>query len=308
MREEDWTGISVFVAAAEAGSFATAARRLNLSRSAVGKAIGRLEERLGARLFQRTTRSLALTGEGQFFFERCLRALAELRAGSAMLESGRGEAVGRLRVSAPALFGRRCVAPILVELVRKHPRLEIEMSFTDRSVDLIEESYDLVVRNGPLGTGSGFIARRVAHQAMVVCASPAYLEILGDVPSIDSLPRHDGIVYLKRGRIRRWIFPTPNGPPLEIEPNHRLRFDDLGAIADAAAAGMGLAWLPRWLVEDRLSNGELTLVLERQPQLIFDTHALWPEAPHLPHRVRVAIDALAAELPGRVSLPSEAAG
>ena len=142
--------LPVFVAAAEAGGFATAAARLHLSRSAVGKAVARLEGRLGTRLFHRTTRVLALTEDGAAFLDHGRRALAELQAGRAMLESGRREASGRLRVSMPVLFGRQCVAPVLIRLADAHPKLELDLNFSDRSADLVEDGFDLAIRNGAL--------------------------------------------------------------------------------------------------------------------------------------------------------------
>src|SRR5882757_11056332 len=124
------TGVGIFVETVEAGGFSAAATRLNLSRSAVGKTVARLEQRLGVRLFHRTTRSQSLTEDGQAFYERCLKALEEIRQGEAMLESGRREVAGRLRVSMPVLFGRRCAAPLLVGLARRHPKLELELNFS----------------------------------------------------------------------------------------------------------------------------------------------------------------------------------
>src|SRR5262245_57280513 len=132
-------GILPFVEAAESGSFAAAATRLSLSRSAVAKSIARLEERLGARLFHRTTRTQTLTEAGQVFYERCTRALAELDAAEAVLDSGRRIPTGCLRVSVPVLFGRNCVAPVLLSVAMKFPQLRLEVSFTDRVVDLIDD-------------------------------------------------------------------------------------------------------------------------------------------------------------------------
>jgi DNA-binding transcriptional LysR family regulator len=145
---EEFNDIPAFVAVVEAGSFSDAARRLNLSRSAVGKAVSRLEERVGGRLFYRTTRTLSLTEDGLSFYEYCQRALVELRAGQDLMDSGRTEIRGRLRVSMPVLFGRRCVAPILLRLSAAHPKLELDMHFSDRLVDLVDDGFDLCVRNG----------------------------------------------------------------------------------------------------------------------------------------------------------------
>ncbi len=297
------TGVSVFIEAAEAGGFSAAATRLNLSRSAVGKAVARLEDRLGVRLFHRTTRNQNLTDDGQAFYEHCQRAMAEIRTGESMLESGRREVAGRLRVSMPVVLGRRCVAPILAGLARQHPKLELDLSFSDRPADLLGDRFDLAVRNsplgGPLGDWPGLMARRVCRQRMTVCASPAYLTLRGTPQSIEELRGHDAVAYVRpSGRVRTWLFPIRADLNVEIMPRLRLRLDDLEAIADAAVAGMGLAWLPSWLIRDRINSGELVRVLDGIPGLVFDCHLVWPQAPHLPLRVRFAIDILAAELPG----------
>ncbi|MEJ2816134.1 MULTISPECIES: LysR family transcriptional regulator [unclassified Caulobacter] len=294
---ERLSGIATFVEAVEAGGFAPAAPRLGLTRSAVGKTIARLEARLGVRLFHRTTRSQSLTEDGQMFYERCVRALAELEAAEAALESGRAEPAGRLRVTAPVIFGRHCVAPILLDLVRRHPALELDLSFSDRPADLIEDGFDLAVRNGGLPDRAGLVGRRVAGQRMTVCASPAYLDRHGRPQRLEDIAGHRAVLYGRGDRSRRWLFPTPGGPDREVTPVARIRFDDLEAIAEAAAAGLGLAWLPCWLVREPVASGRLERVLTDLPGLVFDTHLIWPQAPHLPLRVRAAIDALAAELP-----------
>ncbi|WP_062111795.1 LysR family transcriptional regulator [Aureimonas sp. AU40] len=294
-------GLDAFVAAVETGSFAAAAERLHLTRSAVAKTIGRIEARLNVRLFHRTTRSLGLTEDGQVYYERCVRALDELRAGEAALDSGRREAAGRLRVSVPVLFGRRCVAPVLTRLAAEHPRLELELSFSDRQVDLIVDGFDLAIRNGEIGDGTGLMSRTVSLQRMTICASPAYLARCGRPESLGDLAAHQAIVYGRAGRIKAWQFPLADGLR-ELTPPNRLRFDDLEAIADAAEAGYGLAWLPCWLIRDRVRSGALVALLESVPRSVFATHALWPETPHLPLRVRFAIDALAQALPGSAEL------
>jgi DNA-binding transcriptional LysR family regulator len=290
-------GITVFVEAVDAGGFSMAAARLNLSRSAVGKTVARLEARLGVRLFHRTTRSQSLTDDGQAFYERCLRALEEIRAGEATLDSGRQDVSGRLRVSMPVLFGRRCVAPVLIELARQYPQLELDLDFNDRLVNLTEDGFDLVVRNGPLDGGTGLVARRIADQRMTVCASPSYIQIHGAPITVDEIPEHDAIAYARSGQVYSWRFPAADAPPISIRPKARLRLDDLEAMADAAVAGMGLVWLPFWLIRDRVRSGELVRVLDDRPGLVFDVYALWPQTPHLPLRVRIAINTLAEALP-----------
>lgn len=296
-------GISVFVEAVEAGGFSAAAVRLNLSRSSVGKAVARLEARLGVRLFHRTTRSQSLTEDGQTYYEHCLRALETIRTGEAMLESGRRCVSGRLRVSMPVLFGRRCVAPILTDLAHQYPELELDLNFSDLVVNVIEDGFDLVVRNGPLDRSADQLAaRKIARQRLVVCAAPSYLEARGTPKRIEDIGEHETIAYGHAGRIYAWRFPkTEDAPAATIYPKARLRFDDIEAIADAAAKGMGIAWLPYWLVRNHILSGELVPILEDRPGLAIEAHALWPQSRHLPLRIRVAIDALVRELPGAVT-------
>lgn len=294
--------VPVFVAAVEAGGFSAAAATLNLTRSAIGRSVARLERRLGVRLFHRTTRRLTLTEDGQAFFDHCRRALDELKAATAALQSERCEVAGRLRVSMPVLFGRQCVAPILIRLVEAHPRLEIDCNFNDRLVDVIEDGFDLVLRNGPLRDWPGLAGRRVATQHMRVCAAPGYFAEAGRPATLDDLARHRAMLYGRPGRIRSWLFPQPGAAPREIVPPSRMRFDDLGTIRDAAVAGYGLAWLPCWLIRDDVAAGRLATVLDALPAHSFTSHALWPQAPRLPLRLRLAIDALAAELPAATAL------
>lgn len=295
-------GVDAFVAAVDTGSFSAAGARLGLTRSAVAKTVARLEGRLAVRLFHRTTRALSLTEDGQRYYEHCVRALGELRAGRATLESGRREATGRLRVSAPLLFGRRCVAPLLARLAARHPRLELDLALSDRLVDLVEDGFDLAIRNGEIGSGHGLMTRTVGLQRMTVCAAPAYLAVEGTPQGLDDLHRHHAVTYARDGRVRAWEFPLGKGAPVAVTPPSRLRFDDLEAIADAAEAGHGLAWLPCWLIRARVHGGTLVPLLADVPRQVFATHALWPAAPHMPMKLRLALDALAAELPGSAEL------
>ncbi|MBA8879161.1 LysR substrate-binding domain-containing protein [Phyllobacterium myrsinacearum] len=292
-------GVQVFVEAVEAGGFTKAADRLSLSPSAVGKAIARLEERLGVRLFQRTTRTQSLTEDGQQYYERCVRAIEELRAGESLLESGRREVAGKLRVSLPVLFGRYCVAPILRAYARQHPKLELELSFNDRQVDMIADGFDLAVRNGTLGNGTSLRARRLVSQRKVLCTAPAYLAAHGQPHSLADLRDRDTLVYWRNDYALPWRLPDMSGNIVEVPVISRLRFDDLEAIADAAIEGMGLAWLPYWLISNHIRAGNLVELWPDRPSATIESYAVWPAAQHLPLRSRLAIDALASELPKR---------
>ena len=292
--------IAIFVEAAEAGGFSAGAARLHLTRSAVGKAVARLEARLGVRLFHRTTRLQNLTEDGEAFFHHCRRALAEIRAGRAVIETGRQVVSGRLRVSVPLSFGRRCVAPILLALARRHQGLSLEIDFTDRPVDLVDEGFDLAVRSGPIGDSGSLMARLLMRQRMMLVAAPGYLEGRGSPAGLDDLAGHDCIVYRRQGRNEHWRFTDESGSLHELVVDGRIGADDIETITEAALSGFGIAYLPCWLVQDAIDEGRLVRLLasatERQRS---DIHAIWPQAPHLPARVRASIDALVAELPGR---------
>jgi len=291
-------GIQEFVAVVDAGGFSTAAEKLHLSRSAVGKTIARLEARLGVRLCHRTTRSFTLTSDGHTFYEHCLGVLAAIDAGEASVASEKNEPSGRLRLSVPVLFGRRCVAPVIFELARQHPQLRFEVSFTDRPVDLVAEGYDLVVRNAGLPDTADLVARRIARQRMTICAAPSYLAAHGTPATLDDIASHQAILYGQNGNIRSWLFPDGKKGYRTAPVHSRVVFDDLETVADAAADGLGLAWLPYWLIDDRVSEGKLVRVLADVESMVFDTHAVWPKAPFMPTRIRILIDTLAERLPG----------
>ncbi|WP_136619102.1 MULTISPECIES: LysR family transcriptional regulator [Mesorhizobium] len=290
--------MAVFVRAADLGSFAAAAVALDLSGPMVGKHVRFLEERLGVRLLNRTTRKQSLTDFGRAYYERCRVVLAEAEAADALAADQFSEPRGKLRVTMPAHFGRHCVTPVLLKLARQYPMLELDLSLSDRFADLAEDGYDLAIRTGTLDDKAGMIARRVARQGMVVCAAPSYLQRHGEPRRIEDLADHQAIVYRRLGQVvQPWLFVREGQPVQEITPTGRLRLDDLDAIADAAADGMGLAWLPYWLVRERIEAGALVALLPDQPRYLYDCHALWLQTPHLPLKVRLAVDALAAALP-----------
>lgn len=290
------SGIQTFVRAVEAGSFARAAEKLGLTRSAVGKSVARLEGRLGVRLFHRTTRAQSLTDDGQLFYERCRRALDELDAAEAALDAGRREPAGRLRVSVPLLFGRHCVAPALARLARRHPRLRLEISFSDRVVDLLEDGFDLAVRIGELGDSANLAARRLGAQVFVMCASPSYLAGRPSPVGAEDFASHTALTYSRAGREDPWEMLDASGRrPLAFA--RHLRFDDIEAIADAATAGFGIAKLPAWLIASQLRTGALVLLLDGAEVHAYDIHAVWPHGAYLPSKTRAAIDALVVEVP-----------
>ncbi|QQU70914.1 LysR family transcriptional regulator [Pseudomonas fluorescens] len=277
-------GVELFLQIVESGNLTEAAERLNLTRSAVGKGLARLEARLGTCLLQRSTRRQRLTEDGQAYYEHCLRALAELEAAESVLESGRQQPRGRLRVSVPLAFGHHYAAPALWALLDRYPELEIDICFSDRMIDLVQEGFDMAVRIGPLPDTDRLSARRLGQQAMGLAASPAYLQSKGAIGSIEDLAAHRGIAYRSNTAQRSRL-----ASPLIV--------DDLQAVADAAIAGVGLAWLPSWLIAHYALRGQLQAVLPSYREQPAPIHVIWPTAAHMPAKTRCAIDALVAATP-----------
>jgi DNA-binding transcriptional LysR family regulator len=291
------TGITTFVRVVEAGNFSLAAERLHLTRSAVGKTIARLEQRLGVLLFHRNTRGLSLTPEGQTYYDRCLRALSELDAADAELDNGRREPQGTLRVSAPKLLGRHCITPILMALLDRYPELRLDITFNDRVADLVEEGFDLAIRIGPLADSASIIARRLGKQYLALCAAPAYLATRGTPEDIPALNGHSALAYHRSGEDVGWHQLLADTTPGDLNIDIRLRLDDLHALADAAVCGAGLVWLPNWLLARYLHNGLLVPVLGKIQLIPSEIHAVWPHTRYLPAKTRAAIDVLLAQIP-----------
>jgi DNA-binding transcriptional LysR family regulator len=293
-------GIEEFVAAVEAGSFARAAERLHVTRSAVAKSIARLEARLGTRLFLRTTRSQSLTEEGHGYYERCRRVLAELDAAEAMADAARSTAAGLVRLSMPAMLGRLRVGPLLLALARRHPGLSLELSFNDRRVDLVEDGLDLAIRSGELADSAELVARPVGVQWMVLCAAPAYLAERGRPGSVAELvasPSHEAVLYARDGQVSPWRFHDAGGRPVEVVLPSRLRCDSAEVLLEAAIGGMGLARLPAWLAADALAAGTLVRVFEEPRPFGFALNVIRSRSRYLPHKTRVVVDWLAEHLP-----------
>jgi len=284
-------GIQAFVRAVECGSFSLASRQLGLSASSVGKAVARLEQRLGVRLFERTTRRMALTDEGQAFHESCLRALVELDQAESALAERRVQPTGRVRIALPTLYGRICVLPVLSGLLARHPALDLDLLLSSHAVDLVEEHVDIALRIGRLEDSASHVARRLGEQALWLCAAPAYLARRGEPCTLDALADHDGIARLRGDAAEAWQFSDAAGTP---RPRHRvrLRVSDLAAVKDAALAALGLAQLPGWFVADEVRAGKLQVVLrDAQPEPL-PIHVLWTKTTRMTARQRVTIDAL----------------
>lgn len=283
--------VLAFVRAAEARSFTLAAERLGLGRSAVGKRIARLEERLGARLLHRTTRTISLTEEGSRFFERCTSILAELDAAEADATARDTDPKGCLRLDLPVSFGRLHVLPVVNRFLAEWPELRANVSFSDRYIDLIEEGVDLTIRIGG-ATDSTLVTRTLAEHRRITCASPSYLDSRGVPRTLEDLEQHDCLNFSHGGRPSDWFFRN-GAASLKLAVNGRLRMDNAEAVRDAAVAGQGISQLATFLIGDELRAGRLVEVLATFSAPGEPIRALYPTARHLSPRVRRFIDALA---------------
>jgi len=289
---EHLTGISVFVEVARTGGFTSAAEQLDLTKSAVSKAITRLEARLGEKLFHRSTRRLSLTAAGESYLASCTAALDILRDAEAILGSEEGCPSGRLRIDMPYAFGRQVIVPLLARLCRAHPGLQLTLSFTDRIIDPIEEGVDLVIRFGQTRKGAGLMTRTLVELPRHICASPDYLALRGTPASLEALEHHDCIVGLRRGTPQRWAVRS-DGEERLLSPPPTHEVEDGAAIIAMAEAGLGLCQMPGPLVRDQLASGALVAVLEDFRGSDVPVQAVWPGVRDASPRLRFLLDRLA---------------
>lgn len=298
--EDTFSGIREFVTTVDSGSLTAAAAVLGVTGSAVGKAISRLESRLGVQLLHRTTRRMDLTTEGEAYLVSCRRVLEELTQTESFLTTGHQHPIGRLRVDLPTTFGRRHVLPALLDLCTRYEKLDLSVTLRDRAVDMVGEGIDLAVRIGVLGDYPDLVARRLGEQKLVICAAPAYLERRGTPVTHADLYRHDCLVGWRRGNRPMWFLKNDQGQtePQEIPVRHD--FFDGDALESACIGGCGLAQLPTWLAGDALRNGTLVQVLSDITGGAMPIHVVWQKTWHLQPKVRVTVDELtriAAETP-----------
>lgn len=280
-----------FVRVVEARSFTAAAERMGLSKSVVSRRITDLENRLGARLLNRTTRSLSLTPAGQTFYERA-RAIVEdvEEAEQAVAELGR-EPRGLLRVNGPLSFGIRHLSPAVAAFLAAHPRVEIELDLTDRFVDMVEEGWDVAIRIGRL-RDSSLIARRLAPARRVTLAAPSYLERHGAPERPEDLARHECLVYTGTSSPNLWSY-AADGAVRTVRVQGRLRSGSGEMLLDAASAGLGVALLPSFMASEAVRAGRLVPVLAGHELLDLAVSAVWPHHRHLSPKVRAFVDFLA---------------
>jgi len=279
----------------ECGSFSAAAHRLGLSKSIVSRRISRMEAEFGTRLLSRTTRGVSPTEAGLDLKARAERILADYEEARDAVTHRGGDVTGRLRLSVPLSFGVQHVAPLLAELAVRHPGLEMDVSYSDRLVDLIGERFDAAIRIGNL-PDSTLVARRVAPGRSVAVASPDYLARRGTPQTPDDLTAHECLLYSGSLTVG-WQFQSGKRT-VSVRPNGRLRSDNGSAIVEWAKAGLGIALLPTFLASDAIEAGAVTPILLDHPAPEYGIYVLRPPGHYLPAKVRVLIDLLAERFGG----------
>jgi DNA-binding transcriptional LysR family regulator len=277
----------------ESGSFTLAAEKLNMSKSGVAKSISRLEANLGVRLFNRTTRRLSLTDDGQAYSKGCLRALIELENAQLKISTRKSIPSGKLRIDMPVVFGRRWVLPALLDIVDKYPEIQSDISLTDRRVNLIDDGIDLVIRIGQLDESATLVAKLLGVQKSVVCASPQYLKKYGYPNVVDDLIKHQCITFGNSGRILPWNFIDEKGDSKAIHVQGNINSNHSETILYTVLHGHGIALLSNWLVSKYVQNEKLVKLLPDIKTQGFPIYAVWPQNKHLSPKVRVVVDALA---------------
>lgn len=285
-----FAGIELFVATARLGSFSAAARNGGLSPSAAAKSVSRLEERLGRKLFHRTTRSLSLTAEGEAYLAVCENMLRDLDAAESELTSTDAALKGRIRLQLPGAFGRRHILPELLNLASAHPHLNIVAAFSEQTLDIARAGYDLAIRIGYLGTDPSLMVRRVGTHRLVFCASPDYLERYGEPKTLEELQAKDCITGPRYHDHFTWPVRGDDGQLRSLQVQPRYELSDGDAMLAAGLSGCGVMQMPTWLVGEHLDNGSLVEILQPYAGAEMPIQIVWPSTEFSQPRVRALID------------------
>ncbi|WP_444913810.1 LysR family transcriptional regulator [Microbulbifer sp. TRSA007] len=287
--------IVVFIAVAEHGSFTKAAASLNSTKSGAGKAVKKLEEELGLKLFNRTTRSIRLTEEGKIFLDAAKHALETINEARLLLHARKDEPAGRLRINLPIGIGRNIVSA-LKGFTQLHPKVTVEVSLSDSLEDAIRGEWDVVVRIGEL-EDSSFIAKKICETRRILCASPEYLSQKGMPKTLEDLKEHDSLVFrAPTGKLRGWLFQEDGGPITEFSPSPLAIFRDGRTLIDAVVAGMGIAQVYDKALGFSVQNSEVVELFREKAVPGPPVSALIPSGRAMPAKTRVFIEFLKKEL------------
>jgi len=289
--------MDTFVRVVEIGSISGAADRLGVAKSAVSRRLKELEAHLGVELFHRTTRKMNLTDSGRTFYQQSVRILEDVLEAELATSQAHGELQGSLKVALPLSFGLMHLGPAINDFLQEHPRIEIELDFNDREVDLMQEGFDLAIRIANL-PDSSLIARRLAPIQAVMCASPSYLDRMGTPTSPTDLVEHQCLVYSLIKNFETWHFHDAKGKLLSAKIHPYLKASNGEFLKNAAVNGLGIVLIPSFITYKEIERGTLIPLLTqyRRPQI--EAHAIYPQTRHLSQRVRAFVDFLVKRFEG----------
>lgn len=287
-----WAATELLVNVIESGSFSAAAGAAGLSKSYVSRQISELENHLGTKLVNRTTRKLALTETGRAYVNRCRDILEQMEDAEQMVLADQANPRGKLRISVAGAFGERYIAPAAVRYMQRFPSVSIELSFSNRTVDLLEEGFDLAIRAGVL-KDSSLIARRIASRNLILCASRDYLDANGVPDSLKSLKRHNCLV----GSRRQWrLREADSNRHVDVSVHGNWESNNGYALLAAARQGIGIVQLPEFYVHDDLKAGRLLEVMADHKPTDMAVWAVYPSNRHLSPKIRLFVEYLVEEL------------
>jgi DNA-binding transcriptional LysR family regulator len=283
-----------FCMVATLGSFKAASERLGISTALCSKYVNRLEDRLGVRLLNRTTRSLALTELGEVYLERCKNLLEDFDELDASMHERTGTAKGLIKISAPRTYGEVYLSGLIGTFLKENPEVEIVMDLNDRYIDIVEEGFDIAIRIGDLDDSS-FYAKKIDQTAMVVCATPSYFAEHNRPTHPEELSAFECVLDANKRQYNRWPFYI-DGKAEQIEVNGRSRFNSATAVREALLHDAGVGFCPLFAVEKDIETGALERVLTDFESPPLDVHAVYPHNRHLALKVRLFVDFLAQNL------------
>ncbi len=284
--------ILIFLSVVDTGSFVSGGQAFGLSRSTAGKAVARLEENYGVRLLNRTTRTLSLTQEGRSLYKHGQTIRKAIDEADCSIEGDPGVARGTLRIAAPGAVGRRLLLPTVQKYLEQWSDTQIEMSFSDRIINLVEEGFDLAIRVGVNAPDNGLITRTLMTDQPIICAAPSYFANRSQPGSVEQLGLHDLLQFSSRGDRQSWRLQDEDGIWVRAQGRVRLRLDSAEALREAAIAGLGIAMLPRLLAATDIADGRLEQVLPQVNCNRLPIMVLYPHKRLLEPRVRHFIDML----------------
>jgi DNA-binding transcriptional LysR family regulator len=298
---DTFDGLKTVIAVVQTGSFTAAGERLGLSKALVSKYIAQVEKELGVRLFNRSTRRLALTDAGNLYYQDAMPLVESITRLNDKVSGAQTDPSGVLRVSASVTFGDTCLAKHLPEFLAQYPELQIELQLSDRKVDMLEEGIDVVIRIGTLDD-STLVSRKINHFPLILCASPSYLAEKGMPKYPEDIKHYNCIVDSNFKMAKQWPFMDERGLQGVMNINSNISVNSPRSVREYAIAGVGIALVPKFIVESAIQQGLLTIVLPEYQMQSYNMYAIYPHRKYLAQKTRAFIDFLTEKFSGKISL------